>query len=399
MINLNDSEQFPKLDDALLTGPTITSPYTAGGEPLRVVIDTDLDNEIDDFFALAHLAMAHNDKKITIEAIYAAPYSFRTRLETMLQAMDLLEQVDESQRTPEETALINAWEGQINAIEAQGDNPRIWGRFPPEGGPKGSYDHVSIGPATGMKRSYNAIKEFLPLLNLAEPAPPFFHGADQYISNGCPVRSDAVDNLIALAKTASPEKPIYVIGLACATNLASALLLDPSIRENVVMTWTAGYPTNVTDIANSSFNLAQDVAAAQILFTCGVPLVYLPGFYIGQQFTLSSPDIEQWIQGSGPLGSFLADKYYNNPLFKWYGIDPNDLTGRIWNIWDVVNAAWLIEPGAVSSRTVVTPLLNDDLYWVPDPSGQPMTEGTYAAYNAFFPAFVKRLKDFGETGM
>ena len=63
--------------------------------------------------------------------------------------------------------------------------------------------------------------------------------------------------------------------------MASALLLAPDFRDKVVMTWTAGYPTNVTDLTNTSFNLSQDVGAAQVLFSSGVPLVYLPGFYIG----------------------------------------------------------------------------------------------------------------------
>jgi purine nucleosidase len=211
-------------------------------------------------------------------------------------------------------------------------------------------------PETGMERSFAAINDFLPLLKIA---PPVFRGARQYITNGCPVRSDAVHHLIALAKTASSAQPIYVMGLACATNLASAILLDPSIRENVVMTWTAGYPTNVTNIQNSSFNLQQDVDAAQVLFSSGVPLVYLPGFYIGQQFTLSLPDVTSWFKDAGPLGKFLYAQYRANPLFKWYGIDPADLTGRIWNIWDVVNGAWLVSPGSVSSDTVATPKLSE----------------------------------------
>ncbi|MFT4930086.1 MAG: hypothetical protein ACI8WB_006222 [Phenylobacterium sp.] len=117
MIDLTNSPLFPPIDKQLLTGKTMTSPSLAN-KPLRVVIDTDLDNEVDDFFALAHLAMAHHDNTIVIEAIYAAPYSFRTRLLEMLQAMELQKLKNPS---PQEQAVINAYAGQIANIQAQGD--------------------------------------------------------------------------------------------------------------------------------------------------------------------------------------------------------------------------------------------------------------------------------------
>ena len=91
------------------------------------------------------------------------------------------------------------------------------------------------------------------------------------------------------------------------------------------MTWTAGYPTNVTTIKNTSFNLEQDITAAQVLFTSGFPLVYLPGFYIGQQLTLSKPDTLAWFKWKGIAGDILYERYMDNLLFKWYGIDPEDL--------------------------------------------------------------------------
>ncbi|MFQ3197257.1 MAG: purine nucleosidase [Paraglaciecola sp.] len=388
MIDLTNNTLFPPIDEKILTGKTMTSP-TLANKPLRVVIDTDLDNEVDDFFALAHLALAHHDKTIHIEAIYAAPYSFRSRLLEMLQALDLQKLKNPS---PQEQAVIDSYAGQIASIKAQGDNPQDW-LYPPSGGPEGSYDHVAIGPKVGMERSFSAINTLLPALKIK---PPVFKGASEYMTNGCPVRSEAIDHLIKLAMKASPEDPIYVMGLACATNLASALLIEPRIRENVIMTWTAGYPSNVTTSENTSFNLSQDVDAAQVLFSCGVPLVYLPGFYIGQQLTLSEPDMQCWFKDSGCIGQLLFDRYNNNPLFKWYGINPDNLAGRIWNIWDLVNGAWLVNPGAVKTQQVRTPLLNDDKFWVTNPMGQLMVEGSYTSYNLVMPDFVRRLQQFAK---
>ena len=44
--------------------------------PVRVVIDTDTFNEVDDQFAIAHALLS--PRSMTVEAIYAAPF-FNTR--------------------------------------------------------------------------------------------------------------------------------------------------------------------------------------------------------------------------------------------------------------------------------------------------------------------------------
>jgi inosine-uridine nucleoside N-ribohydrolase len=392
MIDLSQSPLFPRLPEELLIS-LLALPSTRS-KPLRVVVDTDLDNEIDDFFALVHLCLAQAAAEVQLEAIYAAPYSFRSRLLDMLQAMDLQKLPARVLSKPEQD-LVASYADQINQIQQNLNlDPRSF-LWPPEGAPESAppnaYDHVAIGPQVGMERSFTQARE---LLDLIGSDTPLFRGANSYLQNGCPVRSEAVDHLIDLARSASSANPIYVIGLACATNLASALLLAPDIRDKVVMTWTAGYPTNVTDLANTSFNLSQDVAAAQVLFSSGVPLVYLPGFYIGQQLTLSQPDIEHWFAGTGRIGAALAELYRQNPLFNWYGIDANNLSGRIWNIWDLINGAWLVKPGSVASRLVRAPKLNDDRYWVPDPDGNWIRENTYTSYNSIFPDFVTRLASF-----
>ena len=61
-----------------------------------------------------------------------------------------------------------------------------------------------------------------------------------------PVESEAVDHLIALARSASPEDPIHVATIGAPTNVASALLVDPSIAPNLYVLFLAGYPTGAS---------------------------------------------------------------------------------------------------------------------------------------------------------
>jgi len=215
-----------------------------------------------------------------------------------------------------------------------------------------------------------------------------------------PVQSEAVEHLVELALTASPEEPLYVIAIAAPTNIASALLIEPKILPNIVVIWDAGYPTNVRHLVNGSLNLEEDLYASQLLFSSGVPLVYIPGFYIAEQLNMSLPDMETWFKGSGEVGNFLWERYTNNPLFAFYGIPkPENLSdpgwiGRSWVIWDIANVAWLLNPGSVPSDLVKSPILTNEKKWEVNPDGHWMREAHQISVNAIFPEFAEQLKNW-----
>jgi inosine-uridine nucleoside N-ribohydrolase len=348
--------------------------------PLRVVVDTDFNNEIDDFFALTYLLLPND--KINVEAIYAAPFSFLERLKALLAANELITSKTEN-LTDAEEALVNSYKSQIEGIKKLGIDPKDLLK-------EGS--HVSLTPKQGMETSYKELKKFMKLFPKLDI--PIYKGATNYLQNNCPERSEAVTHLIDLARNASTDDPIYVLGIACATNLASAIMIAPDIKDKVVFIWDAGYPTNVTSLENTSFNMTQDILASQLLFSSGVPLVYMPGFYIGQQLGLSQVDAENWFKNSGPIGKALYKRYMNNPLFTWYGKDKNDLFGQIWNIWDLINIAWLLDPSSVSSHIVPAVKLTNKCYWKKMKDPHIMREGYYTHYNSIFPTFAKKLRAY-----
>ena len=108
--------------------------------------------------------------------------------------------------------------------------------------------------------------------------------------------------------------------------------------------------------------------------------------------------MQAWFENSGRVGKALYQRYMCNPLFKWYGIDPEELFGRIWNIWDLINGAWLLNPSAVASRPVRAPRLSDERLWVPDQDGHWIRENTYTSYNSIFPEFARKLQKFARSG-
>jgi inosine-uridine nucleoside N-ribohydrolase len=315
--------------------------------PVRVVIDTDAANEIDDQFALAW-AMRRPDR-LDVAGLYAAPFSFAHRRSALSKA-------------------------------------------PPD-------DPAFAPPGVGMERSFGEIHRVLDVLgdpaSLAAKA-RVFRGSEAYLPGPQqPLRSEAVDHLIAIAREHKPDgPPLYVMALGCVTNIASALMLAPDLIDRIVVVWTSGYPSHAP-WPNTSLNLEQDLWASQWLFDCGVPLVYLPGYHVGAQLRLSLPEMQRHVQGRGAVGDDLYHLYTHNPL--WSVLGQTGTEPYSWVIWDIICVAWLLQPDWVSSGLVTTPRLGDDLCWKPDATRASMREAYAVQRDAIFAAFFEQALGDGRT--
>jgi len=298
---------------------------------VRCVIDTDTRNEIDDQFALAWALLSQD--VLDIEAIYAAPYSFRNRLDELRKAKTI--RTGSTTAKQSDFVLLNRYIGQLKRLDEQGINTDEDSQLDPQ-------NVTMVTPDIGMEKSYQEILLVCEKMGL-DFADKVYRGSDRYLkSYDTPVQSEAVDHLIETAKTASSDEPLQIVAIGAPTNVASALLLAPEIIRNVVVSWTAGYPTSVMGIFQESFNMEQDMLSSQLLFDSGVPLVYLPGFHVGAQLSLSLPEMETWVKGKGEIGDYLYWLFMNNPHYPFQGLD--DYFGRTWIIWDLINFAWLMNP-------------------------------------------------------
>lgn len=304
--------------------------------PVRVVIDTDAANEIDDPFAIAWALLSPG--RLQVEAVHAAPYSFAHR-----RAQSHVQQHRQ---------------------------------FDP--------------PGVGMERSLVAIQAVYDKLGL-DARGRVLRGSTRYLAAlDAPEPSDATTHLIATAMAMPAHEPLYVVAIGCPTNIANALLIEPAIAERIVVVWTSGYPSHAPH-PNHSFNLEQDLLASQWLLDSGVPQVYLPGFHVGAQLRLSLPEMERWVKGRGAIGDHLLELYTHNPLWELQGI--NSFDAHSWVIWDLINIAWLIEPAWVPSEIVRTPWLMSDKRWRSDPARHPMREAHGVQRDAIFAAFFEALHD------
>ena len=137
------------------------------------------------------------------------------------------------------------------------------------------HNEKSTGPADGMEKSYQEIMNILTLLEREDLKSNVFRGSTSYMSSETePVISDAAKDLAERAMDYSEENPLYVIAIGAITNVSSALLINPEIKNRIVLIWLGGNAVHWPH--NREFNLFQDVAGARIVFGCGVPLVQLP---------------------------------------------------------------------------------------------------------------------------
>jgi len=107
------------------------------------------------------------------------------------------------------------------------------------------------------------------------------------------------------------EEPLYVIALGATTNVSSALLINPQIRDRIVIIWLGGCAYHWPH--NRAFNLFQDIAGGRILFGCGAALVQIPGPGVASIFTTSGPELEYWLRGKNQLCNYLIERTKEYP--------------------------------------------------------------------------------------
>lgn len=353
----------------------LAPPRPAAGSAARpaIVIDTDAANEIDDPFALAWALLSAD--RLDLQATFAAPYSFEYRRREVLRARVARDR-------PELASAEDHEMLQLHAHKLAFWEQRGWA---PETLALPSF----CTPEMGMQRSLEEVEKVHQLLGVPH-AGRIFAGSTRYLQPGTdPEASPATRRLIELAAAAvRRNEPLYVLAIGCLTNVANALLLEPELVRHVVVVWTAGYPSHAPHV-NRAFNLEQDLLASQVVFDCGVPLVYLPGYHVGAQLRLSLPEVESSVRGHGAIGEYLHHLYTHNPLWPLVGID--SFHAHSWVIWDLINIAWMLQPGWVPSELVRTPRIGADLRWHQEAGRHWMREAHAVQRDAIFGDFFSRL--------
>ena len=243
------------------------------------------------------------------------------------------------------------------------------------------YNENSSGPHDGMEKSYDEIRHILKRLD--EPVDNFvFRGSTSYLPSGDqPVDSEAARDLVARAMAAPDDEPLYVTAIGAITNVASAILLEPRIIEKIVVVWLGGHALDWHD--TKEFNLVQDVPAARVLFDCGVPLVLVPVMGVSSHLIVTLPEVNAYVRGRGAIGDFLAERYESCS---------SDHFGYSRVIWDISVIAYLLNPSAVQTELIASPLLNSEVTWSRDPRRHLIRCASFIHRDAVFKDLFSKLE-------
>ena len=211
------------------------------------------------------------------------------------------------------------------------------------------YNAHSDSPADGMERSYHEIIKVLKLAGREELISHTYRGSLGYLTDEkTPVESEAADFMAKLADSYSPEKPLYIVAIGAITNVASAILKNPAMKENTVVVWLGGKGSHMPKGAEE-FNMVQDIAAARVVMGCGVPFVQLPCAGVVDHFATTAPELNYWLVDKNPLADYLA----RNTIREADGYAKGKPWSRV--IWDVTAVAWLMNENSRFLRDRICP--------------------------------------------
>ena len=242
------------------------------------------------------------------------------------------------------------------------------------------FNRRSVSAGDGMEKSYQEILRLLKLLGKS-PEGFAFRGSDRYLEDiSRPVRSEAALDLIKKAQTGTPDNPLYVVTVGCITNIASAILIEPKIIENIVIVWLGG--NGLEWPSQKEFNLMQDVRAAQVVLNSGVPLVILPCRQVVSHFHTTIPEMEFYLKGKTQISDYLL-----NSTIEYGGKQ------KVWSkvIWDVTAVAWVVNPSWIPTNLEHSPILTDQVTYSIDHSRHFIRMATSVNRDAIFSDLFGKL--------
>ncbi len=246
--------------------------------------------------------------------------------------------------------------------------------------------------AANMERSYQEIHKVLDLMGSPEYKNIVCRGADRRMKKGEPVMSEAVEHLIKLAKDESRKDPLYVVAIGAGTNIASALMVAPEIKEKIVVVWLAGHVMHWSNVAE--YNMGQDIVAAQYILDSGVPLVMMPANNVVEALSTTIYELDHFLGGKNDLCTYLVEnvREYAEKFSK-----PDEAWTKV--IWDIAGIAYVVNPeNWFITRLIPTPILTDpkdwawDMKWASDPTRPTMRIGDYVERDPIFQDVFDKLK-------
>ncbi len=222
--------------------------------------------------------------------------------------------------------------------------------------------------------------------------PPLFEGASLPLADTkTPLANAGVDFIIESSRKFSKNNRLDVLAIGTATDVASAILQDPTIVDRIRIfgmgfkSWSEG---------GDEYNVLNDVKAWQIILQSNVPVVIGCGDVARASLALSLDQARDLVSAHGPVGHWLWKEF---EAFYWRHVKPlrKDDFSKPWIIWDEISLAFLL--GMTTQQVYPRPVLRDDLKFEHPQSDKTITWVTDVDEKRLWADFLERLDTYQRT--
>lgn len=243
------------------------------------------------------------------------------------------------------------------------------------------YNDNSSGPGDGMNKSHEEIIRVFDKMGF-DYTNMLFKGSDNFMQKpNQPIESEAARDLVKRAMAAT--EPLYVLALGAPTNIASAILMEPKIKDKIVVVWLGGKGLNWKTA--TEFNLMQDILSSQLLFDSGVSLVQIPTEPVTSHLLTNLLELEAHLGNKNDIGDYLIEIFrkYKDDHFAWSK-----------EIWDISVIAYIVNANWVPTEIRSTPILTSQMTYSVDNTRPLCRVATFIHRNPIFKDMFQKIASF-----
>jgi purine nucleosidase len=222
-----------------------------------------------------------------------------------------------------------------------------------------------------VHKSQELNEQLLAAMRLLDTIPHPVGGDRSMSAPDAPVDSPAARLIIERAHAGSSDDKLLVVALGACTNLASALLIDPSIKSKVVFAFIDG------DFKDGRwgpgiFNWKNDIHAVKAIFESDVEYIHMPARSVSVQMKLTKEDVDRYLKGRGGVWDLLVERWETFPRTA-------KASEKV--MWDIALIEAILRPGLATELIVGAPRIRsaEDVEQYPD---NPRRIKVYAAIDA-----------------
>ncbi|MBV8867093.1 MAG: nucleoside hydrolase [Acidobacteriaceae bacterium] len=220
---------------------------------------------------------------------------------------------------------------------------------------------------------------------------PLFEGSSEPLANRQIPRLNAgVEFMIDASKSFSQENRLAVLTIGAATDVASAILQDPSITNRISVV-AMGFKSLE---GGDEYNVQNDPQAWRVILDSDVPVTIGAADVCRKDLLMSFDQANTLVSKRGPVGAWLWNEYEG-----WYfrNVKPlrkNDFS-KPWVIWDTVVMAY--EQGMTMQKEIPRPRLAEDLSLEKTKTKKTITWITGVDSNRLWTDFAQKLDYYQST--